>query len=551
MDNLVNKYKPFEPIKLENRKWPSNVINEAPLWCSVDLRDGNQALIEPMGAERKDRMFSLLCELGFKEIEIGFPSASQTDFDFVRDLIESKKIPSDVTIQVLTQSRDELIDRTFESLKGVPQAIVHFYNSTSTLQRKVVFKQDKAGIKDIAINGAKRVKNLALQNPDTDWRFEYSPESFTGTELEYAAEVCDAVVEILKEVSNHKIIINLPATVEMSTPNIYGDQIEWMNENLKNRKDICLSLHPHNDRGTAVAASEFGLMAGADRVEGTRFGNGVRTGNVDIVTLALNMFTQGINSNLDFTNINKVMREVEYCNQLPVHPRHPYAGDLVFTAFSGSHQDAIKKGFQGMRESNNPVWEVPYLPIDPADLGRSYEAVVRINSQSGKGGVAFLLEKDHGVSLPRRLQISMSQKIQKLADKSGKEINTTEIWQIFETNFLIPTEGFSYISHKSSSENDIHYLELNLNINGREVALSGSGNGPIDSLINGLREKTGTEIKVSDYHQSAISSGSDAKAAAYIELELDGKTSWGVGINPNTTIASFEAIIVGLSKLNS
>ena len=551
MDNLVNKYKPFEPIKLENRKWPSNVINEAPLWCSVDLRDGNQALIEPMGAERKDRMFSLLCELNFKEIEVGFPSASQTDFDFVRDLIESKKIPSDVTIQVLTQSRDELIDRTFESLKGVPQAIVHFYNSTSTLQRKVVFKQDKAGIKDIAINGAKRVKNLALQNPDTDWRFEYSPESFTGTELEYAAEVCDAVVEILKEVSNHKIIINLPATVEMSTPNIYGDQIEWMNENLKNRKDICLSLHPHNDRGTAVAASEFGLMAGADRVEGTLFGNGERTGNVDIVTLALNMFTQGINSNLDFTNINKVMREVEYCNQLPVHPRHPYAGDLVFTAFSGSHQDAIKKGFQGMRESNNPVWEVPYLPIDPADLGRSYEAVVRINSQSGKGGVAFLLEKDHGVSLPRRLQISMSQKIQKLADKSGKEINTTEIWQIFETNFLIPTEGFSYISHRSSSENDIHYLELNLNINGREVALSGSGNGPIDSLINGLREKTGTEIKVSDYHQSAISSGSDAKAAAYIELELDGKTSWGVGINPNTTIASFEAIIVGLSKLNS
>ena len=551
MDNLVNKYKPFEPIKLENRKWPSNVISEAPLWCSVDLRDGNQALIEPMGAERKDRMFSLLCELNFKEIEVGFPSASQTDFDFVRDLIESKKIPSDVTIQVLTQSRDELIDRTFESLKGVPQAIVHFYNSTSTLQRKVVFKQDKAGIKDIAINGAKRVKNLALQNPDTDWRFEYSPESFTGTELEYAAEVCDAVVEILKEVSNHKIIINLPATVEMSTPNIYGDQIEWMNENLKHRKDICLSLHPHNDRGTAVAASEFGLMAGADRVEGTLFGNGERTGNVDIVTLALNMFTQGINSNLDFTNINKVMREVEYCNQLPVHPRHPYAGDLVFTAFSGSHQDAIKKGFQGMRESNNPVWEVPYLPIDPADLGRSYEAVVRINSQSGKGGVAFLLEKDHGVSLPRRLQISMSQKIQKLADKSGKEINTTEIWQIFETNFLIPTEGFSYISHKSSSENDIHYLELNLNINGREVALSGSGNGPIDSLINGLREKTGTEIKVSDYHQSAISSGSDAKAAAYIELELDGKTSWGVGINPNTTIASFEAIIVGLSKLNS
>ena len=551
MDNLVNKYKPFEPIKLENRKWPAKVINKAPLWCSVDLRDGNQALIEPMGAERKDRMFSLLCGLGFKEIEVGFPSASQTDFDFVRDLIESKKIPSDVTIQVLTQSRDELIDRTFESLKGIPQAIVHFYNSTSTLQRKVVFKQDKTGIKDIAINGAKKIKDLALQNPDTDWRFEYSPESFTGTELEYAAEVCDAVVEILREVSNHKIIINLPATVEMSTPNIYGDQIEWMNENLKNRDDICLSLHPHNDRGTAVAASEFGLMAGADRVEGTLFGNGERTGNVDIVTLALNMFTQGINSNLDFSNINKVMREVEYCNQLPVHPRHPYAGDLVFTAFSGSHQDAIKKGFQGMRESNNPIWEVPYLPIDPADLGRSYEAVVRINSQSGKGGVAFLLEKDHGVSLPRRLQISMSQKIQKLADDSGKEINTSQIWEIFETNFLIPKEGFSYLNHTSSSENGVHHLNLNLNLNGNEVAISGSGNGPIDSLMNGLTKKIGTEIKVSDYHQSAISSGSDAKAAAYIELERDGKTSWGVGINPNTTIASFEAIIVGLSKLNS
>ncbi len=551
MDNLVNKYKPFEPIKLDNRKWPAKVINKAPSWCSVDLRDGNQALIEPMGAERKDRMFSLLCGLGFKEIEVGFPSASQTDFDFVRDLIESKKIPSDVTIQVLTQSRDELIDRTFESLKGIPQAIVHFYNSTSTLQRKVVFKQDKTGIKDIAINGAKKIKDLALQNPDTDWRFEYSPESFTGTELEYAAEVCDAVVEILREVSNHKIIINLPATVEMSTPNIYGDQIEWMNENLKNRDDICLSLHPHNDRGTAVAASEFGLMAGADRVEGTLFGNGERTGNVDIVTLALNMFTQGINSNLDFSNINKVMREVEYCNQLPVHPRHPYAGDLVFTAFSGSHQDAIKKGFQGMRESNNPIWEVPYLPIDPADLGRSYEAVVRINSQSGKGGVAFLLEKDHGVSLPRRLQISMSQKIQKLADDSGKEINTSQIWEIFETNFLIPKEGFSYLNHTSSSENGVHHLNLNLNINGNEVAISGSGNGPIDSLMNGLTKKIGTEIKVSDYHQSAISSGSDAKAAAYIELERDGKTSWGVGINPNTTIASFEAIIVGLSKLNS
>lgn len=549
MDNPVNKYKAFEPIDLKDRQWPSKVINQAPTWCSVDLRDGNQALIEPMGSERKDRMFSLLCKLGFKEIEVGFPSASQTDFDFVRSLIENKKIPSDVNIQVLTQSRNELIERTFESLKGIPKAIVHFYNSTSTLQRKVVFNQDKDGIKEIAINGALKIKELALANPDTDWSFEYSPESFTGTELDYAAEVCDAVVDILKDISNHKIIINLPATVEMSTPNIYGDQIEWMNKNLKNRDNIALSLHPHNDRGTAVAASEFGLMAGADRVEGTLFGNGERTGNVDIVTIALNMLTQGIDPELDFSNINSVMREVEYCNQLPVHPRHPYAGDLVFTAFSGSHQDAIKKGFHAMKQSNNPEWAVPYLPIDPADLGRSYEAVVRINSQSGKGGVAFLLEKDHGVSLPRRLQISMSQKIQELADETGKEISSSEIWGIFEENFLKPKNNFSYQSHTSSTKDDINELEVKMIMNAKEVTVSGKGNGPIDSFVNGLSKEFGINIKISDYHQSAISSGSDAQAAAYIELEKDGQIKWGVGINPNTTRASFEAIIVGLSKI--
>ena len=549
MDNLNNKYKPFKPVDLKNRQWPSKVINKSPIWCSVDLRDGNQALIEPMGAERKDRMFNLLCKLGFKEIEVGFPSASQTDFDFVRDLIESKKIPSDVNIQVLTQARNSLIEKTFESLAGAQKAIVHFYNSTSTLQRKVVFKQDKDGIKNIAIQGALKIKELAEKNPNTNWSFEYSPESFSGTELPYAAEVCDAVTEILKEVTQNKIIINLPATVEMSTPNIYGDQIEWMNDNLQNRENICLSLHPHNDRGTAVAASEFGLMAGADRIEGTLFGNGERTGNVDIVTIALNMLTQGIDPKLDFSNINSVMREVEYCNQLPVHPRHPYAGDLVFTAFSGSHQDAIKKGFQAMKNSNDPLWAVPYLPIDPADLGRSYEAVVRINSQSGKGGVAFLLEKDHGVSLPRRLQISMSQKIQKLADESGKEISSPEIWEIFENNFLNAQNGYSYISHNSSTNNQENTIELKMLINSKEVLLSGKGNGPIDSFINGICNKLDENIKVSDYHQSAISSGSDAKAAAYIELEIDGKTSWGVGINPNTTIASFEAIIVGLSKL--
>ena len=549
MDNPTDKYRAFEPINLENRQWPNKLIKKAPKWCSVDLRDGNQALIEPMGAERKNRMFDLLCKLGFKEIEVGFPSASQTDYDFVTSLIENKKIPSDVNIQVLTQAREELIKKTFESLKGASKGIIHFYNSTSTLQRRVVFNQDKEGIKKIAINAAKLIKELALQNSDTEWTFEYSPESFTGTELNYAREVCDEVVNILKPASNNKIIINLPATVEMSTPNIYGDQIEWMHNNLKTRDDICLSLHPHNDRGTAVAASEFGLMAGADRVEGTLFGNGERTGNVDIVTLALNMLTQGVEPNLDFSNINSVMREVEYCNQLPVHPRHPYAGDLVFTAFSGSHQDAIKKGFQAIKQSNDPQWEVPYLPIDPADLGRNYEAVVRINSQSGKGGVAFLLEKDHGVSLPRRLQISLSQKIQKLADESGKEISSPEIWKIFEENYLKPINNFSYVKHSSTTSDDIHSLELTMIINGNEKKIKGSGNGPIDSFISGLSSNLDISIKVSDYQQSAISSGSDAKAAAYIELEKDGKTFWGVGIHPNTTRASFDAIIVGLSKL--
>jgi len=548
MDNPYKKYKPFRAIKIDNREWPSKTIGLAPMWCSVDLRDGNQALIEPMGPERKNRMFDLLCKIGFKEIEVGFPSASDTDFNFVRSLIEDNKIPSDVNIQVLTQSRSELIERTFESLKGASKAVVHFYNSTSTLQRRVVFNQDKEGIKQIALNGAKQIKELALKNPDTNWSFEYSPESFTGTELDYAAEVCDEVVDILKDVNNNKIIINLPATVEMSSANIYGDQIEWMNKNLRNREYICLSLHPHNDRGTAVAAAEFGLMAGADRVEGTLFGNGERTGNVDIVTLALNMLTQGIDPRLDFSNINSVMREVEYCNQLPVHPRHPYAGDLVFTAFSGSHQDAIKKGFKAMKETNQYNWEVPYLPIDPADLGRSYEAVVRINSQSGKGGVAFLLEKDHGVSLPRRLQISMSQKIQKLADESGKEIMTSEIWDIFDKEFMQPKEGYSYLDHKSSTNGSTHNLSIKMLLNNNEVQMDGIGNGPIDSFVNALASQN-IKLKVSDYNQSAISSGSDAKAAAYIELESNGKTSWGVGINSNTTRASFEAIVVGLSKI--
>ncbi len=552
MDKTNKKYKPYKPVSKENRSWPSKVIENAPIWCSVDLRDGNQALIEPMGDERKKRMFNLLCKIGFKQIEIGFPAASQTDFDFTRYLINEKVIPSDVTIQVLTQARPEIIKRTFEALDGAPNAILHFYNSTSTLQRKVVFDKDKEGVKKIATDAAKLIKELSSEYKNTNWSFEYSPESFTGTELDYAVEVCDDVVDILKDSSNNKIIINLPATVEMSTANIYGDQIEWMSENFKNRENICLSLHPHNDRGTAIAASEFGLMAGADRVEGTLFGNGERTGNVDIVTLALNMYSQGINPNLDFSQINNVMREVEYCNQLPVHPRHPYAGDLVFTAFSGSHQDAIKKGLNALRSSNDPQWEVPYLPIDPADLGRTYEAVVRINSQSGKGGVAFLLEKDHGVSLPRRLQISMSQKIQKIADETGKEISTSEIWEIFHTNFVMPKSGHSFKNYslKTSDATDLSdHIKAEIEIDGKNHEISGSGNGPIDAFVNALNQKLSIDIKVSDYHQSAISSGSDAQAAAYIELQKGDKTSWGVGINPNTTKASFEAIIVGVAKL--
>ena len=554
MKDLIKKYKPFEPIPLKERNWPNKVIQSAPRWCSVDLRDGNQALIEPMGHERKKRMFKLLCDLGFKEIEVGFPAASETDFEFVRWLIEEKKIPSDVTIQVLTQARDHIIERTFESLEGASQAIVHFYNSTSTLQRKVVFDQDKEGIKKIATDGALLVKTLALASPETKWSFEYSPESFTGTELDYAAEVCDAVVDILKDVSSEKIIINLPATVEMATPNIYGDQIEWMNENLKNRESISLSLHPHNDRGTAVAASEFGLMAGADRVEGTLFGNGERTGNVDIVTIALNLLTQGIDPELNFSDINAVIREVEYCNQLPVHPRHPYAGDLVFTAFSGSHQDAIKKGLNALEKSNKPEWEVPYLPIDPADLGRSYEAVVRINSQSGKGGIAFILEKDHGVSLPRRLQINLSEKVQKVADETGKEVMSRDIWKVFEKNYITFAGKLKLINYALSSTEDSSGItsdkvEITLKVGKDEVNLVGVGGGPIEAFVSAVNNHFLTSITVSDYHQHSVTSGADAKAAAFIELTLEGKNEWGAGIDGNTVKASFQAIVAGLNKL--
>jgi len=551
MKDIAKKYKPFSSVELRDRTWPDKKITKAPIWCSVDLRDGNQALIEPMGHEKKVKMFELLCSLGFKEIEIGFPAASQTDYDFVRYLIEEKKIPNDVTIQVLTQSRQHIIEKTFESLIGIDKAIVHFYNSTSALQRKVVFDDDKEGIKKIAVDGALLIKELSKKYNKTNWRFEYSPESFTGTEVDFAAEVCNEVVNILKPCSDEKIIINLPATVEMSSPNVYGDQIEWMIRNLDNREDVIVSLHPHNDRGTAVGAAEIGVMAGADRVEGTLFGNGERTGNVDIVTLALNLLTQGVDPELELNNINHVIREVEYCNQLPVHPRHPYAGDLVFTAFSGSHQDAIKKGLSAISQSNNPYWEVPYLPIDPSDLGRTYEAVVRINSQSGKGGIAYILEKDHGVSLPRRLQISLSTKIQKVADETGKELLSHEIWDIFDKNFIQGPNKAELISFELNTidgGNDSIKVEAKLKQN--KLEFSGSGNGPIDAMIQGINEKMGLNLSVTDYHQHSLGTGSDAKAVAYIEVSDGNKTRWGVGIDENTIRASLRAIMIGFDKIS-
>ena len=555
INDSASKYRAFEAIDISERQWPSNSIKQSPIWCSVDLRDGNQALIEPMGEERKLRMFNLLLEIGFTEIEVGFPSASQTDFDFVRKIINDNLVPADVTIQALTQARPELIKRTFEALEGAKNAIVHVYNSTSTLQRKVVFKSDEAGIKKIATDGAKWVLEESQKYHNTDWTFEYSPESFTGTELPYAVEVCNAVNEVWKPNKNKKTIINLPATVEMSSPNLYADQIEWMCRNLENRENIVVSLHPHNDRGTAVAASELGVMAGADRIEGTLFGNGERTGNVDLVTLALNMLTQGIDPHLDFSNINPIMREAEYCNQLPVHPRHPYAGDLVFTAFSGSHQDAIKKGLTEIRNSNQEIWEVPYLPIDPKDVGRSYEAVIRINSQSGKGGVAYLLEKDHGLSMPRRLQIEFSQVIQKLADESGKEISPSDIWNNFQNTYLAKSGNYEFLEHNinSKANNDgtqSDQIEMSLLSNTKKISIKGSGNGPLDAVIDAIKKDLDIDLKISDYHQHAISSGSDAQAVAYSELIFKDKSVWGVGIHQNTVIAGLESVISGLNRLS-
>jgi 2-isopropylmalate synthase len=555
INDSASKYKAFKPIDLTDRLWPSQSIKTSPRWCSVDLRDGNQALIEPMGEERKLRMFNMLLEIGFTEIEVGFPSASQTDFDFVRKIINENLIPNDVTIQALTQARPELIKRTFEALEGAKRAIVHVYNSTSTLQRKVVFRSDEKGIMKIATDGAKWVADESEKFPKTDWTFEYSPESFTGTELPYAVDVCNAVNEVWKPNSEKQTIINLPATVEMASPNIYADQIEWMCRNLENRENVIVSLHPHNDRGTAVAATELGVMAGADRIEGTLFGNGERTGNVDLVTLSLNMLTQGIDPNLDFSNINQIMREAEYCNQLPVHPRHPYAGDLVFTAFSGSHQDAIKKGLTEMRNSNQEIWEVPYLPIDPQDVGRSYEAVIRINSQSGKGGVAYLLEKDHGLSMPRRLQIEFSQVIQKVADDSGKEISPSDVWEKFQSTYLNDSGAYEFIEHninshanKDGTQSD--EIKIGLKVNSQLISIEGMGNGPIDAMIDAIKNHFSMDIKISDYHQHAISSGSDAKAVAYSELLLNGQSVWGVGIHQNTVIAGLQSVIGGLNRLS-
>ena len=550
-NSAISKYSSFEKIKLKNRSWPTNQITNAPIWCSVDLRDGNQALIEPMGIEKKLRFFSMLIELGFKEIEIGFPSASETEFSFVRKLIDDNLIPSDVKIQVLSQAREHLIKRTFEATEGAKNVIFHLYNSTSTLQREVVFKKDKVGITKIATEGAELVQKLSEEYSKTDWQFEYSPESFTGTELDYAAEVCNEVNNIWHKGNKNKTIINLPATVELSTPNIYADQIQWMNENLKNRDKIILSLHPHNDRGTAVAAAELGLMAGADRIEGTLFGNGERTGNVDIVTLGLNLFTQGIDPRLDFSDINKTMREVEYCNQLPVHPRHPYAGDLVFTAFSGSHQDAIKKGFDEMRNSNDSKWRVPYLPIDPEDVGRTYEAVIRINSQSGKGGISYILEQDYGVTLPRRMQIDFSQVIQKQADETGKELDSKEIWESFENYYLKNnSKKISYNSHEIQSSKEKDVIKLSLIENKKEIQIEGTGNGPIDAMIDAIKRDLDLDLKISDYHQHAISSGSDAKAVAYSEIIMGEESVWGVGIHQNTVIAGLKSIISGLNRLS-
>ncbi|HTY51039.1 MAG TPA: 2-isopropylmalate synthase [Steroidobacteraceae bacterium] len=546
LKNPSSKYRPFAPIQLPDRTWPVRVITAPPAWCSVDLRDGNQALIEPMNGERKHRMFNELVKIGFKEIEIGFPAASQTDFDFCRELIERGLIPEDVTVQVLTQARPEIIARTYEALEGVPRAIVHVYNSTSTTQRRVVFKLGRAGVNDIAVRGAECVREHAERRRGTQWTFQYSPESFTGTELDYAVEVCDAVTAVWEPTPARKAILNLPATVEMATPNVYADQIEWFGRQVARRDSVIISLHPHNDRGTGIAAAELGMMAGAERVEGTLFGNGERTGNVDIVTLALNMYSQGVEPGLDFSNINEAARCAEYCNQLPIHPRHPYVGDLVFTAFSGSHQDAIKKGFAALEPGG--IWDVPYLPIDPQDLGRTYDSIIRVNSQSGKGGVAYLLERDHQFVLPRRLQIEFSQVVQAAADASGKELTSDELARLFASEYLTERSPYVYRSHQlaaSSDGSDRERLTLQLVHEGRPVTLHGAGSGPIDALVTALD----LPLDVLSYSEHSRSAGSGAQAVAYVEITTRSRvTLYGVGVHTNIITASILAVLSAVNR---
>ncbi|OBS09473.1 2-isopropylmalate synthase [Acidihalobacter prosperus] len=540
------KYRPFEPVDLPDRQWPTRVCREAPVWCSVDLRDGNQALIEPMNHDRKARMFALLVRRGFKEIEVGFPAASQTDFDFVRWLIESDRIPEDVTIQVLTQARDALIERTFEALRGARRAIVHLYNSTSPVQRRVVFGLDRAGVIDIAVRGAERVRVCAEAQPETDWVFQYSPESFTATELDFAVEICDAVNAVWRPTPARKTIINLPATVEVSTPNGFADQVEWFGRHVRDRDAIVLSVHPHNDRGCGVAAAELAMLAGAERVEGTLFGNGERTGNVDVVTLALNLYTQGVDPRLDLGEINELVRVAEYCNQLPVHPRHPYAGELVFTAFSGSHQDAIRKGFAAQRA--DAAWEVPYLPIDPADLGRSYEAVIRVNSQSGKGGVAYLLEQDYGISLPRRLQIEFARVVQREADASGAELGSADLWRLFQAEYLaggtIELRGY----REQRDDRGAVRLSATLSVDGRERLLTGHGKGSVDAYVHVLEQATGAAIRLVDYREHGAGPGADARAVAYVEIAAADGTVFGVGLHDDVLSASIDAVTSAVNR---
>ncbi|MGF6877475.1 2-isopropylmalate synthase [Paraburkholderia sp. MM5477-R1] len=544
LKNPATKYRSFKPINLTDRQWPSRTITRAPIWMSTDLRDGNQALFEPMNAERKMRMFKTLVQIGFKEIEVAFPSASQTDFNFVRELIEGGHIPDDVTIEVLTQARDDLIERTFESLRGAPRAIVHLYNATAPEFRKIVFGLEKSGVIELAQKAARTMKRLADAQPDTHFTLQYSPEVFSGTELEFAKEVCDAVFDIWRPTPEHKAIVNLPATVEMATPNVYADQIEWMHRNLARRDSLIVSVHPHNDRGTAVAAAELAVMAGADRVEGCLFGNGERTGNVDLVTLALNLYTQGVDPELDFSNINEVARTAEECTQLPVHPRHPYVGDLVFTAFSGSHQDAIKKGFAAQKP--DAIWEVPYMPIDPSDLGRTYDSVIRVNSQSGKGGIAYLLEQSYGVVLPRRLQVDFSSAVQRFTDQSGQEVTPAQIWELFQQEYVRTAEPVRYISHSLSEHDGREHIKLNVEINGTPRVLGGSGNGPLDALMHAFD----VPVRIQHYEERALTQGADARAIAIAEMagtDVAG-SAFGVGVDANLITASIRAVISGVNR---